>query len=394
MGKDGKMNIYMIGPTYPYRGGIAHYTTLLFREFRKKHNVTLCAVKRQYPMWLYPGETDRDPSKEYLTEEGIEYMLDSMNPLTWFKIIAHIRKIKPDVVIIPWWVTFWTVQYWTICAPIRWFKLSKVLFVCHNVVEHESSKLKTFLTRLVLSKGDYFLVHSGEVKDTLLKLLPNAKIGVKGHPKYDFFKTAQTDRDAQREKYGFEQDDLVLLFFGFVRKYKGVPVLLDAMKTLAPKYNNIKLLLVGEAWHEEETVIEEKIASYGLKEQVVRVNAYVPNEDVQLYFNASDVAVFPYSTATASGALQIALAMDVPVIATRMSCFEEIVDENESGFIIPPDDPNAIVDAVEKFMNDGEINRQLIQDMKVHIGKQNKQVDWEEMADFLTELVESGTHAD
>ena len=377
----------MIGPTWPYRGGIAHYTTLLFRAFKKMHNVTLCAVKRQYPMWLYPGKTDKDPSKTPLDEPGIEYLLDSMNPFSWLRIISHIHKTNPDVVIIPWWVTFWTVQYWTICTGIRLFSKAKILFICHNVVEHESSKLKNFLTKIVLQQGDFFLAHSGEIRDTLLQLVPNAHIGIKGHPNYDFFRADRVDRGTERAKYGFDDRDLVLLFFGFVRQYKGVPYLLDALRILHRDHTNIKLLLAGEAWHEEEETIQAKIREYGLTEHVVRINDYVPNEDVPRYFAAADVAVFPYSTATASGALQIALALQTPVIATNMSCFREVVDEGESGIIIQPDSPQAIADAVRQFIKGGEVNRELIDAMKAHIAGGTRQIEWSDMAEFLTQLI-------
>ena len=156
------MKICLIGPTYPFRGGISHYTTLLYRHLQKCHDVTFISFIRQYPRMLFPGKTDIDSSKEHFREEGVFPMLDSMNPFTWLKSARNIIRRRPDLVIIPWWVSFWAPQFWTISSLVKIFCNSKILFLCHNVVEHESKWIDKILTRFVLKKGDLFIVHSTE----------------------------------------------------------------------------------------------------------------------------------------------------------------------------------------------------------------------------------------
>ena len=149
------MKICLIGPSYPFRGGIPHHTTLLYRNLKKRHDVKFYAFKRQYPKWLFPGKSDRDYSNTALKEEGTEPILDSINPVTWFQIYNKIRKSKPEIVIFPWWVSFWVPQFWTISWLVKTFVKSSILFLCHNVVEHEANKFTKICTKMVLKNGDY-----------------------------------------------------------------------------------------------------------------------------------------------------------------------------------------------------------------------------------------------
>ena len=159
------MKICLIGPTYPYRGGIAHYTTLLCRALRINHDVKFISFKRQYPRILFPGQSDKDTSREPLKIDNVDYLLDSMNPLTWVEVFKSINAYKPDKVIIPWWVAFWAPQFWSIVSLVKRNVQSEVVFICHNVIEHESHRLKKLATKAVLSKADRIITHSRE--DTL-----------------------------------------------------------------------------------------------------------------------------------------------------------------------------------------------------------------------------------
>ena len=147
------MKISLIGPTYPFRGGISHYTTLLYRHLKKRHEVHFFAFKRQYPKWLFPGETDKDSSSSPIWEDGVENILDSLNPITWFNVFLRTKRVNPELVIFPWWVSFWTPQFWTIAALVKIFTQAKILFICHNVVEHESKTIDKICTRFVLKKN-------------------------------------------------------------------------------------------------------------------------------------------------------------------------------------------------------------------------------------------------
>jgi len=150
----------MIGPTYPFRGGLSLHTTLLCRYLRKGHDVSFYSFKRQYPAWLFPGRTDRDNSTEPLREAGVEHLLDSLNPWTWLKVVRRILADRPDLVIIPWWTFFWAPQFLTIALLLRLLSKSRLLFICHNVFDHDSRWLSRFCAKTVLPRGDFFIVHS------------------------------------------------------------------------------------------------------------------------------------------------------------------------------------------------------------------------------------------
>jgi len=170
------MKICLLGPTYPFRGGIAHYTTLLYKRLKKKHDIVFYSFKRQYPAFLFPGKTDKDCSDFILKDDSIIPILDSLNPFSWLLVALKIIKYNPAMTIIPWWVIFWTPQFFTIIFFLKIFSKIKILFICHNVVEHEASFIKVLLSKAVLSKGDYYIVHSSEEKENLIKLIGNKPI--------------------------------------------------------------------------------------------------------------------------------------------------------------------------------------------------------------------------
>ena len=147
------MKICLIGPTYPFRGGISHYTTLLYRSLRLRHEVTFISFTRQYPQLLFPGKTDLDTSQKEFREEGVLRLIDSCNPFTWIRAALEVRTQNPDLLILPWWVSFWAPQFWTITTLVKILTKVRVLFICHNVVEHESKRLDKVLTKLVLKKA-------------------------------------------------------------------------------------------------------------------------------------------------------------------------------------------------------------------------------------------------
>jgi glycosyltransferase involved in cell wall biosynthesis len=259
------VKIYLIGPTYPFRGGISHHTTLLYRHLKKRHEAIFLAFKRQYPKLFFPGKTDIDPSQTRIQEERVQRNLDSMNPIGWFKVARKIIKSDPDLVIIPWWVSFWAPQFWTISLLIKIFASSKILFICHNVVEHESKWIDKLLTRFVLKNGDFFIVHSEEDQQNLLTIFPEARIKKIFHPTYDVFNTGDFDPDKIRKKYGIE--DEVILFFGFVREYKGLKYLIKALPEILSEIS-VTLLISGEFWQDKNEYLY-LIDNLGIKENII-----------------------------------------------------------------------------------------------------------------------------
>jgi len=344
------MKISVVGPSYPFRGGISHYTTLLYRNLKKKHEMQFYAFKRQYPQWLFPGYTDKDSSGNPIREEGVENILDSLNPLTWLKVFIKIKKENSKLVIFPWWVSFWTPQFWTIATLVKKFTRAKILFVCHNVVEHESNTVNKICTRFVLKKGDYFIVHSGEDVDNLKKVKPDANVKQSFHPTYEIFHSRFITKEEARKKLNIEEN--TILFFGFVRAYKGLNYLIDAMPTII-KHVNVTLLIVGEFWDGEEKYLNQ-IKNLGIGRNIKIINKYVPNEEVSLYFAASDLVVLPYVSATGSGIVQVAFGCNKPVVTTNVGCLPEVICNNKTGYLVNPRDSHAIANALCTFYKENK----------------------------------------
>lgn len=371
------MRICLIGPTYPFRGGISHYTTLLYHHLKKKNNTLFLSFTRQYPKWLFPGKTDIDPSREHIQEQGVQKVLDSMNPFTWLKSAQIIIKHNPELVIIPWWVSFWAPQFWTISLLIKVLTNSKILFLCHNVVEHESKWIDRILTRFVLKKGDLFIVHSSEDQNNLKAIIPDAIVRKTFHPTYDVFNMADFDTDKIRTRCKIKGN--ILLFFGFVRPYKGLKYLIKALPEII-KTNDVTLMIVGEFWKDKDEYIA-LIKDLGLEKYIIIVDEYVPNEEVGDYFSAADLVVQPYTSATGSGVVQTAFAFGKPVIATKVGCLPEVIDHSETGFLVEPEDPHGIEKAVNQYF------RQIDKDyMKSNIEKENYRFSWDRMIEVIEEL--------
>lgn len=340
------MKIDLIGPSYPFRGGISHYTTLLYKGLKKRHETKFYSFKRQYPAFLFLGKTDRDNSDFVLKEDDVQPILDSLNPFTWIKVAVQIVSDNPDLAIIPWWVAFWTPHFLTIAIILKLFSNVHILFICHNVYEHEANIAKRFFTMILLSMGDYFIVHSSEEKKRLEGIIGRRQIVKTYPPTYDFFNTGEIPKHIAKNKIDID-DDRVILFFGFVREYKGLQYLLEAMSQILEEID-VRLLICGEFWDDKSKYIQ-KIKSLNIKERVTIIDGYIPNEELPYYFYASDIVVLPYVTVTGSGIVQLAYGFNKPVVVTSTGVLKEVVMDNKTGFVVPPKNSNEIAKAILKF---------------------------------------------
>jgi glycosyltransferase involved in cell wall biosynthesis len=365
----------MIGPSYPFRGGIAHYTTLLYRALKARHNVKFYSFRRQYPQWLYPGRTDRDPSGFAIAEPGTEPLLDSLNPATWWRTAARIVADRPDLLILPWWVSYWTPQFWTIVRRVRRATAARVLFICHNVVQHESRRWDRLCAKAVLKNGDSFLVHSEEDLANLKRMLPDARVKKVFHPTYEVFNHRRITKAEAQKRLGVS--GRVLLFFGNVRPYKGLKYLLDAMPALARRLD-ANLLVAGEFWHDKDEYLRQ-VRELGIERNVTFVDRYIPNEEVDLYFGAADVVVLPYVTATQSGIVQIAYGFDKPVIVTNVGGLPDVVEHGTTGFIVERENVHALAEATVSFYEDGCAER-----FRTEIAARKDKFGWEALVEAIT----------
>ena len=365
------MKIDLIGPSYPFRGGISYYTTLLFKRLKSRHQTRFYCFRRQYPRFLFPGRTDREESRFYLRDEESQPLLDALNPLTWLKVARRVIGDRPELAIFPWWVMYWAPQYLTMIFLIKFFSPTKIVFICHNVAEHEAHFLKTIVSRLVLSQAHGFIVHSEQEKENLKALTGNRRITVTHHPTYDVFNTAAMPKTSAREKLGLS-DEKIILFFGFVRGYKGLPYLIKALPLILARFK-VRLLIVGEFWEDKKPYLQ-LIRKMGVQQHITMIDRYVPNEDVPGYFCASDLVILPYTSVTGSGLLQLAYAFGRPVVTTAIGDFPKIVADKKTGFLVAPRSAKGIADAVMDFYENHEG-----EEMSARIKKEQSRFSWDHL---------------
>jgi glycosyltransferase involved in cell wall biosynthesis len=370
------MKIVLIGPTYPFRGGISHYTTLLCTALRQKHSVKFISFKRQYPKLIFPGKTDKDPSSHPTCVDAVDYLIDSLNPLTWLQTVKEIVHYSPEMIVLPWWVAYWAPQFLFIITLAKKRTKARVVFVCHNVEEHESSTLKRIISRAVLTKADKFITHSSEETKKLQHLLGDQiNVSTGFHPTYA---DLSGDRYSKAEaKKILALKGPVLLFFGFVREYKGLGVLLDALPVVLEK-KNITLMVVGEFWKDKGAYLD-KIEEYGISEHVRIVDKYVPNEDIGKYFAAADLVVQPYLSASGSGISQIAYGFDRPVIATDVGSLPDVVEDGVNGRIVRPGDAEGLAQAILASLDPATLEK-----FMQNASETKDKFSWKRMADIIT----------
>ncbi len=338
----------LLGPVHPYRGGIAHYGALLARELAREDEVAAFNYRRLYPGLLFPGRTQYDESASPLGVAAPR-LLDSVNPLSWRRTAAAIAAAEPDALVCHWWQPFFGPALGSVLGRLAALApASSRLLLCHNVLPHERRRLDRRFARPALARAQGFLVHSESDAAVLRALLPAARVRVHPHPSYEALlaEGGALTREQARAALGIAPEARVLLFFGYVRAYKGLDLALRALAALADP--RLQLWVVGE-FYEPRARTEALIAELGLRDRVRIVDRYVPNEEVGRYFQAADLVLQPYRSATQSGIAQIALAAGRPVLATRVGGLPEQIEDGVSGLLVPPEDPAALAAAIQRF---------------------------------------------
>jgi glycosyltransferase involved in cell wall biosynthesis len=347
------VKICIIGPTWPFRGGIAHYTTLLVKHLRERHHVRFISMLKQYPKFLYPGNTAMDPSPDSsVLKLDCDRILTPLNPLTWLKAYNIIKEEQPDVLILQWWTPFYSPMLFFLTRLLHRNTKTRVIFLCHHIFAPDGGVFDWFLARRILWRGSAFIVMSEEDFALLRRALPWARIKGTTLPPFDIFSRAPMPKEKARADLGQPQDIPIILFFGFVRRYKGLKYLIDAMATVKQAMPNAKLLVVGEFWENERPYLDQ-IRHYGLDKNVQFVNGYLPNDQVPVYFSAADVVAMPYLEATQSGVAQLAIGFERPMISTTVGGMPDAVHQGETGLLVPPADAPALAEAILKFYRDG-----------------------------------------
>ncbi|MGH8223399.1 MAG: glycosyltransferase [Woeseiaceae bacterium] len=380
MTQPGSRHIAVIGVSHPYRGGIAHYSTLFVRTLRQKHRVSFINFTRQYPKLLFPGKTQLDDSSEPMLEPN-ERCVDSLNPVSWLRTAAMLNQRAPDLIVIQWWHPFFAPAFGTIVRRLNPALRSRVVFLCHNVLPHEASPMQKALTRFAFGDARYFIVHSEEDSRRLQALRPAAIIAKGHHPTYAELGTGKphTKQEARRA-LGISEERKTLLFFGLIRPYKGLRHLIEAMRRVSAELD-CQLVVAGEFYEDKRPYLEliEKLA---LGQKIHVVDRYIPNEDVALFFTAADVVVLPYVSATQSGIVQIAFGLERPVISTNVGGLPEAVDHGKTGLLVEPQDPERLAAAILEYFR-----LEMEPRFAAEIRRQKGRFDWSQALDHVDEFL-------
>ena len=340
------MKITIVGPAYPWRGGIAHHSALLAGHLLKRHEVQLVTFTRQYPSIRFPGKTQYETGGSPPSPLPIQ-RIDSINPFTWIRTGFELRKEAPALLVFAHSIPFFGPCFGTIAAIARTNKRIRSVFLCHNVVPHEKRPGDVLLTRYAFAFADHFIVQSESVRKDLLHFKPGASHVLVHHPVYEAFGKPLAREDA-RKQLGITSER-TLLFFGYVRPYKGLPVLLRALRFAT----DVHLVVAGEFYQNEE-IFHQQARELGIADRVRFVNSYIPIEDVPLYFSAADALVVPYISATQSGVVQVAYNFNKPVIATDVGGLSEVVIDGVTGKVVPSGDDVAMGRAISEFFEKNE----------------------------------------
>ncbi|MBK8555575.1 MAG: glycosyltransferase [Lewinellaceae bacterium] len=366
------MKIVLLSPAHPLRGGIAASSERLAQELQDQgHEVVIFSFSLQYPGFLFPGKTQytNDPAPTGLR---IRTMLNSINPLSWVRTGIAIAREKPDLVITRYWLPFMGPSLGTVLIKARFFARKKFRSVAlvDNMIPHEKRPGDRLFSRYFIAGCDEFVVMSASVADDI-RTFSKKSVRMAPHPVYDIYGVAAAQSEC-RTKLNLPPNTPLVLFFGFIRAYKGLDLLLEALAQ-TPTVHAIVAGECYESWEPYATIIEKA----GLRDRVHLFTDFIPNDEVRWYFGAADLVVQPYKTATQSGISQIAYHFEKPMVVTRVGGLAEIVTDGVSGYVVDPT-PGAIAEAMLDFFNN---NRALA--LHEGVQKEKTRFSWGNLASVL-----------
>lgn len=373
------MKIVIVGTAYPWRGGIAHYLALLYRHLSERHDVEIVTFSRQYPKILFPGKTQEEQGGNEAAATS-EQLIDSVNPWTWYTAARAIVDKKPDLLVFKYWLPFFGPCFGFIARFVKRRTGARVLFICDNVIPHERRPGDITFTRYAFKSVDFFIAQSKAVERELNAFEPHAVYRYVPHPVYEIFGRPISQALA-RKKLKLEKGRIIL-FFGYIRRYKGLDILLKAMPEIL-RQMQVKLVVGGE-FYDDEKKYRMLIRQLGLEQNVLVYSDYIPNEEVSVYFSASDVVVLPYISATQSGIAQIAYQFDKPVIATDVGGLAEVVIDRKTGFVVPPNNERALAHSVVRFYKERKAKQ-----FQAAVRREKKRYTWDALVDAIEELMKN-----
>ena len=374
-----KKKILILSPAHPLRGGIAASSERLALALQQAgHEVELISFSLQYPGFLFPGKTQYtdDPAPRGLK---IRTMINSINPFNWIKTGLKLRKLEPDLIIARFWMPFMGPALGTILRLAKSRGKIRIIALADNIIPHEKRPGDFLLTKYFCGSVDGFLVMSRSVGEDVRKFTTEKPVVFSPHPIYDNY-GALVDRKTALKHLGLNPDFRYLLFFGFIRDYKGLDLLLEAMSDTALDKLPIRLIVAGEYYGNQDKY-ESLIAKLNLSDKLILHNSFIPHDEVKYFFGAADLVVQPYKTATQSGITQLAYHFEVPMLVTNVGGLPEIVADGEMGYVVNTDSrevAHAIFDFFDKKRYDTFLEG---------VRQNKKRFEWERMVEKIEDLM-------
>ena len=369
--------IAIIGPGHPLRGGLTTFNQRLAREFIAQGDTcVIYSFSLQYPGFLFPGTSQYtdEPAPEGLT---IHTIINSVNPLNWLKVGKRIARDRPDIILVRYWIPFMGPALGTILRIVRGNKHTRIIGLADNVIPHEKRPGDSMFTKYFIGSCHAFITMSEKVMADLRSLEKIKPARLVAHPLYDNFGEA-VPKDVARQRLGLEVGDKIILFFGFIRKYKGLDILLEAMADPRIRQAGIKLLVAGE-FYEDEKEYQEQIERLGINDLLILRTQFISDREVVHYFCAADVVVQPYRNATQSGVTPLAYHFEKPMVVTNVGGLPSMVPDHKCGLVAEVD-PEAIATAILEFYQLGEAF------FIPHLRSEKQKLSWSQLTDTIKSL--------
>lgn len=380
------MRLALLGPAPPFHGGIVTYLAMMHRTLRERgHSVHWAGFQKQYPGFLFPGSSQTGDAASWMPgPDSVRFV--PWDPLSWGRTADDLLAFEPDAVIAKYWMPFFAPGYGNVVRRVREAG-ARFLYVLDNVVAHERYPFATRLTRWALGEADGFVAMSDQVRSDLFATVPTvdpARVLDCPHPVYDFGVPGRPrkTRAEARAALGLPADARIALFFGFIKPYKGVTHLIGALPKLKKRYGaeGVKVVVVGDVYGDDTPYHAAREAA-DADEILDWRQGYCPDEEVEDHVLAADLLVLPYVSATQSGIVQVAYAYDRPVVSTAVGGLPEVVRDGETGFLVPPEDPSALADAVIRFFDEG-----CAEPFGKAVAAERERFSWDRLAETIEKL--------
>ncbi len=370
------MKIAYLSVFYPFRGGIAQFNANLFRELGKNHQVEAYNFSRQYPSLLFPGKTQRVQKEDNAVFISSDPVLDSINPFSYRRTASQIAKEQPDLLLMRYWMPFFAPSLGSVARKVKKNR-TLVVSIIDNLIPHERNFMDKQLSGWFLKQIDGCVAMSKSVKDDIRSINPQIPCMLKPHPLYNHFGSPE-DPVSAKAKLGLDPERKTLLFFGFIRDYKGLDLLLESFGELGGKY---QLVIAGESYGSFEKY-EKMIQNLPNPSSVKVCNRYIADAEVPSFFSAADVCVLPYKTATQSGITAMSYHFEVPVVVTPAGGLAEAEEGPGTGLVAPGTDPCSLTQTIRKYFS---MDRSIFVN---NIKKVKSELSWEQFGKDLTSFVD------